>query len=223
MKKNIRKAIVMALALMMAMTAVAQADTIISPVFRLPSAASRPTEVPTVEPTAEPTVEPTAEPTAEPTTEPVVEVTAEPTVEPTAEPTAEPVAEVTAEPTVEPTIEPTVEPTVEPTAEPTEVPTAEPTAEPTPEPLPEPELNVSSNLGTQKIFLAGTEMVLTLTVANAENVQYTIQWQRSYDHGVTWEDIPGANDYQYRLILQPEHTGICWRATINTTQPETVE
>jgi len=96
MKKNIRKAIVMALVLVMAMTTVAQADTIISPVFRLPSAASRPTEVPTVEPTAAPT--------AEPTVEPVVEATEEPTA---AEPTEEPVVEVTAEPTVEPTAEPT--------------------------------------------------------------------------------------------------------------------
>lgn len=219
MKKNIRKAIVMALALMMAMTAVAQADTIISPVFRLPGAASRPTEVPTVEPTAEPTVEPTAEPTAEP----VVEVTAEPTVEPTVEPIAEPMVEVTAEPTVEPTIEPTVEPTVEPTAEPTEVPTAEPTAEPTPEPLPEITVDVVSNLAGKAYVFAGTELVLTAVIEGAEGYDYTLQWQQSNDDGATWQDIAGANGMSYSLVLGTEHNGISWRVTVDLIDPNSAE
>lgn len=102
MKKNMNKAIMMALVMMLALAPLAQADTIVSPTFRFYGVAEQPTEVPT----AEPTVEPTAEPTAEP------EVTAAPeaSVAPTAAPVSEP--EVTAEPTEAPTAEPLPEITV---------------------------------------------------------------------------------------------------------------
>ena len=173
MKKNMNKAIMMALVMMLALAPLAQADTIVSPTFRFYGVAEQPTEVPT----AEPTVEPTAEPTAEP------EVTAAP--------------EVDAEPVSEPEV----------TAEPTEAPTAEP--------LPEITVSISSNLGNRKIFFAGTEMVLGLNVEGGpEDAEYAIQWQHSIDGGATWTDISGANDYEYRLILSTEHTGMCWRATV---------
>lgn len=191
MKKNMRKAIILALALVMTLTTTAVADTIVSPVFRFPSVQERPTEAPTAEPTAEPMAEPTAEPT---------EV-------PTEDPTAAP--EVTVEPEV------TTEPTEAPTKVPTEEPTAEPTAEPTPEPLPEPVLNVTSNLTGKKIVAVGTELVLTLTVEGAEGYEYLIQWQQSSDGGNTWTDIPGANQHQYSLILEKSHTGLYWRAIID--------
>lgn len=165
MKKNIRKAIVMALVLVMAMSAVAQADTIISPVFRLPSAASRPTEVPTVEPTAAPTAEPTAEPVVEATEEPVAEITEEPVEEP------------------------------------------------------EVVLKVSSNLAGRKGVLAGTQMILTLQVEGADGRDYTIRWQQTKD-GIVWEDILGANDYVYSLVLRAEHSGMYWRACLDMTDTE---
>lgn len=95
MKKTIRKAIALAMVLTLALTAAAQADTIVSPSFRLPTAGERPTEVPTVEPTAEPIAEPTEEPTVEPTEVPTEEPTEEPTAEPTEEPLPEPVLSVT--------------------------------------------------------------------------------------------------------------------------------
>lgn len=203
MKKNIRKAIVMALVLVMAMTTVAQADTIISPVFRLPSAASRPTEVPTVEPTAEPTAEPTVEPTAEPT----------------AGPTEEPVVEVTAEPTEEPTevpvVEATAEPTVEPTAEPTEVQVEKPVTDLA--------VSISSNLAGRRVVVEGTEMILTAVVTGADEYEYTIQWQQSSDNGATWQDIPGAQGTSHSFILRPEHNGMYWRAVVDVIIPDTIE
>lgn len=98
MKKNIRKAFAMAFALIMMMTAVAQADVIVSPAFTLPGAAARPTEIPTVEPTASPTEAPAAEPTAAPAEEPTAQPAEVPAEEPTAEPTAVPVEEPEDEP-----------------------------------------------------------------------------------------------------------------------------
>ena len=206
MKKNMRKAIILALALVMTLTTTAVADTIVSPVFRFPSVQERPTEAPTAEPTAEPTEAPTEEPTAEPEVTVEPEVTAEPTVEP--EVTAEP--EVPAEPTVEPevTLEPEV--TAEPAVEP-EV-TAEPVV--TEEPAVEPSINVYSKLEGKAIIIGGTQMVLTAVVEGVEEGTYTIQWQQSSDNCATWQDIAGANGHEYILILKQEHSGMYWRAIV---------
>ena len=102
MKKNMKKAIMMALVMMMALAPLAQADTIVSPTFRFYGVEEQPTEVPTAEPTVEPT--------AEPTTEPEVTAAPEASAASTAAPASEP--EVTAEPTEAPTAEPLPEITV---------------------------------------------------------------------------------------------------------------
>lgn len=91
---------------------------------------------------------------------------------------------------------------------------AEPAAETTAEP--EIVLTVTSNLAGQKAVLIGTEMVLTLTVDGAEEIDYSIQWQSSADGGATWESVPGATEHQLKVILKQEHAGLLWRASINT-------
>lgn len=95
MKKNMKKAIMMAMVLALALAPAAQADTIFSPTFRFYGVEEQPTEVPTAEPTVEPTEAPTAEPTAAPAETAAEEPTAEPTAEPTEAPTAEPLPEIT--------------------------------------------------------------------------------------------------------------------------------
>lgn len=222
MKKSIRQAIILAMVMILAVTSTALADTIVSSSFKFNSVMEQPEATPAVEPEAEPTEEPAAEPTEEVVEESVVPE--EPAVEPTEEvveesavteePAVEPTEEVVEEPAVteEPAVEPTEEVVEEPAA--TEEPTAEPTAEPTVEP--EVTLTVTSNLAGRKAVLIGTEMVLTLTVDGAEEIDYSIQWQSSADGGVTWENVPGATEHQLKVILMQEHAGLLWRASINT-------
>ena len=151
--------------------------------------------------TDEPVVEePVAdEPVAD---EPVVE---EPVAE---EPVAEePVAEepVADEPVAE---EPVVE---EPVAE-------EPVTEEPAFVAPELKLNITSNLTADSIVVAGTEMILTLSVEGAEGYEYKIQWQVTED-GVTWTDLPGETGHYLSIILAPHHTGMSWRANVEVIAP----
>ena len=232
MKKNLVKliAITLAAVMLLSIAGVVAERYIVSNTLRLPAVKSRPVETPVVveEPVAEEPVvveEPAVEEPA--VEEPVVEEPAveEPTVE---EPVVEePVVEepVVEEPAVEEPVveepvveEPAVEePVVEEPA--VEEPIVEEPVEEEPAFVaPELKLHISSNLTADSIVVAGTEMVLTLTVEGAEGYEYKIQWQVTED-GVTWTDLPGETGHSLSIILAPHHTGMSWRANVEIIAP----
>lgn len=71
-------------------------------------------------------------------------------------------------------------------------------------------VTITSNVNHEEPVLAGTEITLTAHPEGFEDVEYTLQWQRSLDRE-TWEDVPGANDTTFTFILDEETSQYRWR------------
>lgn len=152
------------------------------------TSAPEPTKAP--DPTKAPEATKAPEVTKAPEATKAPEITAEPVAtavpEITAEPEATAVPEITAEP----------EATVEPEA------TEEPVAR-----------SISIKVKAPSELHYGDKITLTATLTGYENVNYTVQWQYSYN-GNDWNDMKNANELTYTFKVNEETANTMWRLVV---------
>ncbi len=185
MKKRIRQAIVLTLVLVMTLSSTALADTIVSPTFTFGNVGERPVQTAPAEEEAAPAAAEKAPAAAE-------KAPAAAEKAPAAEAEKAPAADAKKAPASG----------------------AAGVVNLSGKRGAQLKVTVSTNLEGKTRVRAGTEMVLTMHVEGLRNRPCKIQWQQSVDNGETWQDIEGATEEQYKLILAPEHTGMLWRVTI---------
>lgn len=78
-------------------------------------------------------------------------------------------------------------------------------------------VKITSSLGSAGTVEEGKRLVLTAHLTGFDDVDYEIQWQQSED-GISWDDIDGANDTQYTVILTEDKDGYLWRASVSVSE-----
>lgn len=76
-------------------------------------------------------------------------------------------------------------------------------------------IEVTSNVEHSDNLTEGTKITLTATLSGFENIEYTLQWQKSLD-GENWEDISGANAEIYTFTLNDDTGRYYWKAVAIT-------
>ena len=89
--------------------------------------------------------------------------------------------------------------------------------EPAEEDEEEPELRVwiTTSLDGVESVESGTVITLTAHLEGFEDIEYTVQWQKSLN-GIDWEDEIGATELVYRFALTEANDDYIWRIMIYT-------